>query len=106
MTDTIEGVVRLTLSEEDFDVNRWEGRVKQARDEAGRELATLMAVSHCYERATHPLWKYNLFAMIHCQTREACREITKDMSHRLRLREYVTLFSTREFKKTRIKYLA
>ena len=38
MTDTIEVVVRLTISEEDFDVNRLEGRVKQARDEAGREL--------------------------------------------------------------------
>ena len=46
MTDTIEGVVRLTLSEEDFDVNRWEGRVKQARDEAGRELLVQALEKH------------------------------------------------------------
>lgn len=38
MPQTIEVVVRLTISEEDFDVNRLEERVKQARDEAGREL--------------------------------------------------------------------
>ena len=38
MPQTIEVVVRLTISEEDFDVNRLEARVEQARDEAGREL--------------------------------------------------------------------
>jgi hypothetical protein len=31
-------VVRLTVSEDDFDVNRLEQRVEQARDQAGREL--------------------------------------------------------------------
>jgi hypothetical protein len=35
---TIEVVVRLTISEEDFEVNRLEERVRAARDEAGREL--------------------------------------------------------------------
>jgi len=38
LTDTIEVVVRLTISEEDFDVNRLEKRVRAARDEAGKEL--------------------------------------------------------------------
>jgi len=38
LTDTIEVVVRLTISEEDFDVNRLEEGVRAARDEAGREL--------------------------------------------------------------------
>lgn len=40
MTATIEVVVRLTISEEDFDVNRLEERVRAARNEAGRELFT------------------------------------------------------------------
>lgn len=31
-------MVRLTIDDEDFDVNRLEGRVRAARDEAGREL--------------------------------------------------------------------
>jgi len=38
LPQTIEVVVRLTISEEDFDVNRLERRVRRARDEAGREL--------------------------------------------------------------------
>lgn len=38
MTDTIEVVVRLTISEEDFDVNGLEKRVRAVRDEAGRQL--------------------------------------------------------------------
>ena len=38
MPQTIEVVVRLTISEEDWDVNRLEGRVRAGRDEAGREL--------------------------------------------------------------------
>jgi len=38
LTDTIEVVVRLTISEEDFDVNRLEKRVQAVRDEAGRQF--------------------------------------------------------------------
>jgi len=40
LTDTLAVVVRLTISEEDFDVNRLEERVRAARNEAGRELFT------------------------------------------------------------------
>ena len=38
MAQTIEVVVRLTVSEDDSDVHRLEGRVEQAHDEAGRGL--------------------------------------------------------------------
>jgi hypothetical protein len=38
LPQTIEVVVRLTISDEDFDVNRLEQRVREARHEAGREL--------------------------------------------------------------------
>lgn len=74
-------------------------------DPVGRELASLKAVSHCYERQVSPSWKYNLFAMIHCQTRDACGQMVGEVSRKLGLQEYVMLFSTREFKKTRVKYL-
>lgn len=74
-------------------------------DAAGRKLASLREVSHCYERATNHLWHYNLFAMIHSRTREACRAIASRVSLETGLRDCVLLFSTREFKKTRIRYL-
>jgi DNA-binding Lrp family transcriptional regulator len=74
-------------------------------DAAGRKLALLKEVSHCYERKTNPLWRYNLFAMIHGRTKEACQEIASKVSAETGLTDYVMLFSTREFKKTRVKYL-
>ncbi|MBI4295976.1 MAG: AsnC family transcriptional regulator [Chloroflexi bacterium] len=71
---------------------------------AGRELASLREVSHCYERKTNPLWQYNLFAMIHSQTQAACRDVAARLSDRIGLDDCVLLFSTKEFKKSRIKY--
>jgi siroheme decarboxylase len=72
---------------------------------AGQELASLREVSHCYERKTNILWPYNLFAMIHGQTREVCQNIVGNISRRMELKDFVLLFSTKEFKKTRTKYL-
>ena len=72
---------------------------------AGQKLASLREVSHCYERKTNPLWRYNLFAMIHAHTEETCREIAAKVSAQTSLADYVMLFSTREFKKARVRYL-
>ncbi len=71
---------------------------------AGQRLASLREVSHCYERRTNPLWKYNLFAMIHSQAREGCQRIADKVSSEMGLTDGMVLFSTREFKKTRLKY--
>ncbi len=74
-------------------------------DVASRKLASLREVSHCYQRKTNPVWQFNLFAMIHSRTREACQEIVSKASHQTGLTDYVLLFTTKEFKKVRIKYL-
>ena len=71
----------------------------------GQKLASLREVSHCYERKTNPLWRYNLFAMIHRRTEEACQKIADKVSAETGLTDCITLFSTRELKKTRVKYL-
>ena len=74
-------------------------------DTAGQALASLKEVSHCYERSRNGHWQYNLFAMIHCRSREQCREIVEKVSGETGLNEYALLCSTKEFKKTRVKYL-
>ncbi|MBI4285585.1 MAG: Lrp/AsnC family transcriptional regulator [Chloroflexi bacterium] len=74
-------------------------------DATGQRLATLKEVSHCYERRTGALWPYNLFAMVHSTSREACEAIRRQLSVEYALPEGVMLFSTREFKKARVKYL-
>jgi DNA-binding Lrp family transcriptional regulator len=72
---------------------------------AGRRLAALSEVSHCYERRADPQWPYNLYAMMHGRTREACRNIATEVSCQCGLNDYVMLFSRRELKKARVKYL-
>ena len=73
-------------------------------DSAGRKLASLREVSHCYERKTNPWWPYNLFAMIHGHSREVCQVLADKVSSETDLRDYVLLYSTKELKKTRVKY--
>ncbi len=68
------------------------------------KLVPLRQVSHCYERKTNPEWHYNLFAMIHGHTRELCQGIVYKVSAVTGLSDYILLFSTREFKKTRVIY--
>ncbi|MFC2001911.1 hypothetical protein ACFLUZ_05365 [Chloroflexota bacterium] len=73
-------------------------------DVAADILTAQSAVSHCYERETNLLWKYNLFAMIHGYTREECVEIADSVFAQTELTDYVVLFSTKEIKKTRVRY--
>ena len=77
---------------------------KEKVELAGQRLASLKEVSHCYERRINSLWKYNLFAMIHGHTREECQQIADKVSAEMGLTDGILLFSTREFKKTRLKY--
>lgn len=70
----------------------------------GQELASLKEVSHCYERKTNRHWKYNVFAMVHGNTREMCEAMVSRVADETGKRDYAMLYSTREFKKTRIRY--
>jgi len=74
-------------------------------DTAGRKLTSLKDVSHCYERKTNQYWPYNLFAMIHGRSREQCKNVVEKVSSETDLTEYVMLYSVKEIKKTRTKYL-
>jgi len=71
----------------------------------GTILASFQAVSHCYERPPHPpIWPYNIFTMVHARTMEECTRIFQHMSERVGIEEYDSLFSIKEYKKTRIRY--
>jgi DNA-binding Lrp family transcriptional regulator len=68
-------------------------------------IVSFRQVSHCYERATNPSWKYNLYVMIHGSSKAVCLDTVNKIQAGSGVRDYAVLFSTREFKKTRIKYL-
>jgi len=72
--------------------------------QTGETLAKIPAVSHCYERRVNSLWPYNLFCMIHARNRDTCYSIADKMSRETGLKDYVLLFSTKEYKKVRIVY--
>ncbi len=71
---------------------------------AGESLASSPRVSHCYERRSSRLWPYNLFAMVHGKDEQSCRDVADRVSAEFGLDRREVLFSTREFKKVRVKY--
>jgi DNA-binding Lrp family transcriptional regulator len=72
--------------------------------EVGGKLGSFPQVSHCYERPTYPDWPYNVFSMIHCKTQDEAHDVAKTIQDQIHVDDYDILFSTREFKKTRVEY--
>tara|TARA_B110001454_G_scaffold17888_1_gene16224 strand:+ start:3152 stop:4168 length:1017 start_codon:yes stop_codon:yes gene_type:complete len=70
----------------------------------GTKLGAFPQVSHCYERPTYPDWPYNVFSMIHCKTHDEAYEMAKTIQEQINVNDYQILFSSREFKKTRVEY--
>jgi siroheme decarboxylase len=73
-------------------------------DEKGLKIASFPQVSHCYRRPVYPDWEFNLFSMIHARTMEAAEKIAKEISTVIGIENYKILFSSREFKKERVRY--
>lgn len=72
--------------------------------ETGKTFAGFGAVSHCYRRDPKPGWPYNLYTMVHAKSREDCEKIVRTMSEAVNLQERCLLFSTKELKKTSMRY--
>jgi DNA-binding Lrp family transcriptional regulator len=73
-------------------------------DEVGFKLAAFPQVSHCYRRPVYPDWRFNLFSMVHARTLQAAEKLAVEMSETIGVKDYQILFSSREFKKERVKY--
>ncbi len=79
-------------------------RVPEDRvDEVGYKAAAYPQVSHCYRRPVYPDWPYNVFSMVHARSRESCEEIAGRMAADLGVSDYIILYSTHEYKKTRVE---
>jgi DNA-binding Lrp family transcriptional regulator len=73
-------------------------------DEVGFKLAAFPQVSHCYRRPVYPDWRFNLFSMVHARKLDAAEKMAVEMSKTIGINDYQILFSSREFKKERVKY--
>ncbi len=73
-------------------------------EEIGKTAAAFSAVSHCYLRPKYPNWPYNLFTMVHGKTKEETDGIIDEIASEITYKQRRPLYSTREFKKVRIRY--
>ncbi|HOP48867.1 MAG TPA: AsnC family transcriptional regulator [Desulfobacteraceae bacterium] len=73
-------------------------------EEVGRLFSGFNEVTHCYHRNPQKDWPYNIFTMVHGISRDQCHHITAKMADSACIREYILLFSEKEFKKTSMKY--
>ncbi|WP_457600742.1 siroheme decarboxylase subunit alpha [Hydrogenivirga sp.] len=79
-------------------------RVPEERlDEAGLTLASFRSVSHCYQRTTNEVWRFNLFSMIHGRTRDEVLNFVEEVKSQVKPEDYDVLFSRTEFKKKRVE---
>ena len=72
--------------------------------ETGALFAGFREVTHCYQRKPQDNWHYNLYTMIHGDSRKKCRQIADRMSKAAGMDEFLLLFSEKEFRKTSMAY--
>jgi siroheme decarboxylase len=77
---------------------------EERADEVGLKMAESPWVTHCYQRPTFPDWEYSHFTMLHAPTKEKCEELAQEIAKVTGIDDYQMLYSTREYKKTRVRY--
>lgn len=75
-------------------------------DRIGEYLISIPEISHCYERKACASWNYNLYTMIHEKDRESCNNIIANIATAISCTNYKILYSTKELKKTSMKYFS
>ena len=58
-------------------------------------------VSHCYQRESFPDWPYNLYTMVHTRNKRSSLLVISKLSRKCGVKDYRTLFTIKEFKKTK-----
>lgn len=76
----------------------------QRIEEVGEIMSGFREVSHCYHRRPQKDWRYNLYTMVHGESREECEGIAERMAQEAGVEVYTLLFSEKEFKKTSMEY--
>jgi DNA-binding Lrp family transcriptional regulator len=77
---------------------------EERAEELGRRMAEFAAVSHCYQRPIYPDWRFNLFSMIHGRKVGDCEKVVEAIKDAIGVEDYAVLYSTKEYKKTRVRY--
>ncbi len=73
-------------------------------EKVGETFSSFRQVSHCYWRERCGDFPYNLYSMVHGQSKEECRRVVAEMAQKSRQKDYALLFSQKELKKTSMRY--
>ncbi len=73
-------------------------------EEVGSKLGSFPQISHCYQRPVYQDWPYSVFSMVHCKSIEEAEDMVREIQKQVEVSDYRILFSSREFKKTRVEY--
>ena len=73
-------------------------------EDVGRRMAEFASVSHCYQRPVYPDWRFNVFSMIHGRKVGDCERVVEAIREAIGVDDYAVLYSTKEYKKTRVRY--
>ncbi|MCA1688339.1 MAG: hypothetical protein LC714_07080 [Actinobacteria bacterium] len=58
----------------------------------------------CYQRPIYEDWPYSVVSMVHGRSVEECESVLDAMAAETGVTERLSLYSTREYKKTRVRY--
>jgi DNA-binding Lrp family transcriptional regulator len=72
--------------------------------ELGPRMAAYRGISHCYQRPTYADWPYSVFTMAHGRSKQECDAVLDTIAAETGIEERSTLYSSTEFKKTRLLY--
>ncbi len=73
-------------------------------DRVGAGMARFGEVTHCYLRAATEDWPYNIYTMIHAQTRGGLFKVVEEISKNTGVLEFLVLETIKELKKTSPDY--
>ncbi len=73
-------------------------------EELGPKMGAYRAVSHCYRRPTYEDWPYTIFTMVHAKSVQECNNVIDTIAKDTGITDYFGLYSTKEYKKTRVSY--
>jgi DNA-binding Lrp family transcriptional regulator len=69
-------------------------------DIAGSALAEFTFISHCYRRATYPDWPYNVYAMVHANSKSDFEYKLSLITQKIMSKAMIVLYSVKEYKKS------
>ncbi len=75
-----------------------------SEDKTGVAMAAFNEISHCYLRETDKSWPYNIYTMIHADSKEGLKKTIDKISEKTGIFDFKVLETVRELKKTSPNY--